>query len=169
LFTWSLLPTFPLLTICNISLTKDERFISVVADGRHLPFKDGVFDIIYSNSVIEHVGGGHDQHLFAAEFRRIGRSYYVQTRNKKFPIEPHMLIPFVHYLPKMIQKRSLKNFTIWGFPTRPTLEECKRFLKELNLLNEIELQRLFPEAEIWHERFLGLSKSIIAVKISYEE
>lgn len=169
LFNWSLLPTFPTLTICNISPTKYDRFVSIVADGRYLPFKDGAFNIVYSNSVIEHVGGEHDQRLFAAEFRRVGWSYYVQTPNKKFPIEFHMLTPFVHYLPKIIQKCLLKNFTIWGLLTRPTLDECKKFLKELNLLNEIELQRLFPKAKIWHERFLGLSKSIIAVKISYEE
>lgn len=169
LFNWSLLPISPSLTICNISITKDERFVRVVADGRYLPFKDKTFDIVYSNSVIEHIARERDRSLFAAEFGRVGQSYYVQTPNKIFPIEPHLLTPFVHYLPKMIQKRLLKNFTIWGLLTRPTWEECKKFLKELKLLNENELQRLFPEAEIWHERFLGLSKSIIAVKISYEE
>lgn len=169
LFNWSLLPISPLLTICNISITKDDPFVRVVADGRYLPFKDKTFDIVYSNSVVEHIAREHDRRLFATEFRRVGQSYYVQTPNRIFPIEPHLLTPFVHYLPKMIQKRLLKNFTIWGLLTRPTLEECKKFLKELKLLNENELQRLFPEAEIWHERFLGLSKSIIAVKISYEK
>ena len=58
----------------------------VVADGCHLPFADDAFDMAFSNSVIEHVP---DHEAFSRELARVGRSYYVQTPNKWFPIEPH--------------------------------------------------------------------------------
>jgi len=137
----------------------------VIADGRYLPFKDGAFDITYSNSVIEHLGDFASQQAFAREIARVGIHYYVQTPNRRFPIEPHLITPVIHYLPKSAQKRLLRNFTIWGLVTRPTARQCDDFMQEVRLLDERELGQLFPEAEIWHERVLGVTKSLIAVKI----
>lgn len=166
-FNWSLLPDRPRLCIVNISLPPRERDGSItwiVGDGRHLPFKDGVFDIVYSNSVIEHLGSLENQRLFANEIRRVGCRYYVQTPNKWFPVEPHLITPFIHYFPKPVQKRLLRNFTIWGLLTRPTIQQCDNFVREVRLLGK-ELRELFPDAEIWHERVFGITKSLIAAKI----
>jgi len=137
----------------------------IIADGRHLPFKDKAFDIIYSNSVIEHLGDFASQQAFAREIARVGMRYYVQTPNKWFPVEPHLLTPFIHYLPKSVQKRFLRHFTIWGLVTRPTVEQCDSFLQEVRLLDKQELKQLFPDSEIWGERVLGLTKSLVALKI----
>ena len=136
----------------------------VVADGCFLPFPDKIFDVVYSNSVIEHLGNLENQRRFAAECRRVGVRYYVQTPNKWFPIEPHLLTPFVHWLPPWFQRRLLRNFTIWGLITRPTTQQCETFLQEIRMLDRQELRQLFPDAEIHHERVLGLTKSLIAVK-----
>ncbi|RMG50533.1 MAG: class I SAM-dependent methyltransferase [Acidobacteria bacterium] len=166
-FNWNLAPAFPRLTILNLSMPggKKENTTWVVADGRYLPFKDGAFDVVYSNSVIEHVGDSADQRAFASEIRRVGIRYYVQTPNKRFPVEPHLITPFIHYFPKTVQKRLLRNFTVWGLVTRPTAQQCDDFLQGIRLLDERELRQLFPDAEIWHERVLGLTKSLIAIKI----
>jgi hypothetical protein len=171
-FNWTLLPTFPRLTLLNLSLPTEthlsgcrQRHTWVVADGQHLPFKDKAFDIVYSNSVIEHLGDTMSQQAFAREIRRVGVCYYVQTPNRRFPVEPHLLVPLVHYLPRSLQKRLLRNFTVWGLMTRPSSQEVERFLQEVRLLDEREMQRLFPGAQIWHEHVLGLTKSPIAVKI----
>jgi hypothetical protein len=64
----------------------------------------------------------------------------------------------------MARVRLLRNFTIWGLITRPTREDCQHFVDEVRMLTERDLRRLFPEAEIWHERVLGMSKSLMAVK-----
>lgn len=145
---------------------RESNFAWIVADGRHLPFKDSTFDLVYSNSVIEHLGNFEDQNLFAVECRRVGRSFYVQTPNKWFFIEPHLITPFIHWLPCGIQRLLLRNFTVWGWITRPTSQYCESFMNEVRLLGSNDLQRLFPDAEIWHERFFGFSKSLIAVKNS---
>jgi len=96
---------------------------------------------------------------------RVGRTYYVQTPNRWFPIEPHLLTPCVHFLPKSWQRRLLRNFTLWGLVTRPTPEDCEAFLNEVHLLDEKQLQRLFPSARVIKERFFLLPKSLIALKL----
>ncbi len=168
LFNWTLLSFQPRVTIVNISLPSVpgdiEKASWIIADGRYLPFRNGAFEIVYSNSVIEHLGDLENQREFANEIRRISKRYYVQTPNRWFPVEPHLITPFIHYFSRSVQRRFLRNFTIWGLVTRPTDQQCDKFLQEVRLLNESELRELFPDAEIWHERVLGLTKSLIAVK-----
>jgi hypothetical protein len=166
LFNWKLLPTLPQLTILNLpmNIEREKQFTWLIADGRYLPFGDNTFEIVYSNSVIEHLGDFGDQRMFAAECRRVGSRYYIQTPNRRFIFEPHLITPFIHWMPRRVQRLLLRNFTIWGLVTRPSKQECENFLKEIRLLNEAELRCLFPDAEIWHERVLGFTKSLIAVR-----
>ena len=63
-----------------------------------LPFTDGEFDLVYCSSVIEHVPPARRE-TFARELRRVGRGWFVQTPAFSFPIEPHALLPFAHWLP----------------------------------------------------------------------
>lgn len=136
----------------------------VVADARQLPFKDQAVDVLFCNSVIEHVGTFENQRLMANECRRVSRRYWVQTPNREFPVEPHLMTPFIHWLPRKVQRRLLRNFTLWGLWSRPTEERCDRFMGEVRLMDPGEMRQLFAEAEIWHERMLGLSKSLVAIK-----
>ena len=122
----------------------------VRADGRALPFADGEFAIAYSNSVIEHVVGPEDRRRFAAELRRVGERYFVQTPNRWFPVEPHALLPLVHYLPRSLGRR------LWrlGVSDDP--------FEDTRLLGAGELRELFPDALIVRERVGPLTKSLIA-------
>lgn len=166
-FNWSLLSTLPRLTILNLAVP-DERAPGITwlaGDGQYLPFRDKAFDIVYSNSVIEHLGSLERQRLLAAECRRVGCRYYVQTPNRRFPIEPHVMTLFLHWLPRRRQMRLLRYFSVWGLLTRPTWQRREELLNEIRLLDEAELRQLFPDAEIWHENVLGLTKSLMAVKV----
>lgn len=165
---WTLLPTRPQVVLLNLVVDGEhgqgEGFTDVVGDARRLPFRDSAFDVVFSNSLIEHLSTYEQQRRFADECRRVGRRYFIQAPNRRFFLEPHLLTPSIHWLPKRARARLLRNFTVWGLMTRPTREECRQFVEEVRLPTERELRRWFPEAEIWRERTLGMSKSLMAVK-----
>jgi hypothetical protein len=164
-FNWGLLEQPPRLTFLNIYLVKVKDANVVIADGCYQPFRDHQFDVVYSNSVIEHLGCWEKQQAFARECRRIGRRYYVQTPNQDFFVEPHYLAPFLHWLPVPIRRRLVRHATLWGWLTKPTPAQIDQRIQELRLLDEHDLRRLFPDAEIWRERFIGMTKSLIAVNL----
>jgi hypothetical protein len=84
------------------------RVSAVQADGRALPFRDGEFDLGFSNAVVEHVAGGRDgQRQFVHELCRVARRVFVTTPNRWFPLEVHTLLPFVHWLPPAARGRVL--------------------------------------------------------------
>ena len=165
-YNWSFLSILPQLTIVNIEpKPKDfpSKFTYIQADARCLPFRDNEFDLVYSNSVIEHVGDFRSQERMAKEVQRVGKSYYVQTPNYWFPVEPHLLTPFFHWLPRGAQRRTIRYLTTWGILARPTPEQCRRFFKTTRLLTMSEVKRLFPDATFINEKYFGLVKSINAV------
>jgi SAM-dependent methyltransferase len=136
----------------------------VVGDGCALPFPDGSFDIVFSNSVIEHVGTWERQVKFADEARRVGRKFWIQTPAREFFIEPHLIAPFVHWLPRTWQRRLIRNFTPRGWLDRPGPAQVEEFLNEVRLISYAEMRQLFPGCRIIRERFLGMCKSYVAVK-----
>ncbi len=168
---WQLLPERPRVTLLNMPRAKDEVASAagwVAADGRCLPFRDRSFDIVFSNSVIEHVGDAASQEQFAREVARVGCGYWVQTPNRWFPVEQHLLTPFIHWLPRSWQRRIVPRFTVWASLTRVTPEQrrfyLEHYLSDVRLLTAREVQGLFPDARVIAERFLGLRKSHVAVK-----
>jgi hypothetical protein len=136
----------------------------VQADGTTLPFPDRSFDICFSNSTIEHVHTYERQQAFASEMRRVGEAIWLQTPARSFPFEPHWLGFFIHWLPERWQRRLARNFTVWGWVNRPTQEQVDELVDEYRLLTHRELRQLFPDCEIRRERFLGLTKSYVAIR-----
>ena len=167
---WALLPVTPRVTFLNMPQAAGawSGFDFVFASGCEMPFADQSFDIVFSNSVIEHVGDRDQQRRFADEVRRVGRRYYVQTPNRRFPIEPHLLTPFVHWLPRSWQRATVRRFTIWQWIERPTPDRRSYYIehypRDIRLLDRAEVSALFQCAEIQKERWMGLTKSLIAVK-----
>ena len=141
-----------------------DQFEFVVGDGCKLGYSDQSFDVLYSNSVIEHVGTYERQQAFAAEARRVGRAVWIQTPARCFLIEPHLVTPFIHFLPRALQSHLLRYCTVWGLMTKPSPRQVKEFLDEVRLLTYAEMQRLFPDCEIRREKFLGMTKSYIAIR-----
>ena len=156
------------LDIPHLSESPPAQFTYVQGDGRCLPYRDGEFEIVFSNSVIEHVGDAASQRRFAAEVTRVGRRFWVQTPNRRFPVEQHLLTPFVHWLPRAWQHRIVPRFTVWTWLVRPARDRrdfyLEHYLNEVRLLDAAEMAALFPGASILRERFLGCTKSLVAVK-----
>ncbi len=125
--------------------------------------EDKQFDVVFSNSVIEHVGVGKEQEDFAKEVKRVAKKYWIQTPNKHFPIEPHFLFPFFQYLPSDLQ---LWLGLRWKFShLKKNNENIPEELSRLKLLSKSEFSTLFSEASILEENFMGLTKSLIAYKV----
>lgn len=165
---WEMLAVRPRVTLLNIPAARVDwpGFDCVIADGRALPLADRSFDIVFSNSVIEHVGQPASQVQFANELRRVGCQYWVQTPNRRFPVEPHLLTPFLHFLPHRWQCAIARKWTVWRFvavPSRPRRDAyIEHFLDDIRLLDSAGLRRLFPDGTIRNERFLGWTKSLVA-------
>ncbi len=132
-----------------------------------IPVADDAFDLVYCNSVIEHVTTAvcadqrafvrrsiEHQRRFADEIRRVGRGYFVQTPNLHFPIESHSLLPFSGYLSAKHDARLAKLLKrVW----------IKQWSGGAHLLTRTDMEGYFPEAEIVPERFFGLVKSWMAI------
>jgi SAM-dependent methyltransferase len=168
--TWDLISVRPHVTLLNTPRTREELAAArewIAGDGCQLPFRDGAFDVVFSNSVIEHVGDLERQLRFASEVARVGRAYWVQTPNRWFPVEQHLLTPLVHWLPDAAQRRIVPRFTVWSALTKlsPDRREfyLRHYLEDVRLLSAGDLAALFPEARIIRERFCGWTKSLIAV------
>jgi ubiquinone/menaquinone biosynthesis C-methylase UbiE len=162
-FNWTLLPVRPKVTILDVydHGNKAGWATYVVGDGCHTDFPDAAFDLVFSNSVIEHVGGIERQRQFAAECMRCGRGFFVQTPNKWFPVDTHTLMPFAHWLPQKAFRKLIRfspRFVL--FKTDPG--DLADF-SNMRLLSAQDLKELFPGAEIIKERFCGITKSLIAV------
>jgi hypothetical protein len=142
----------------------DRRFAAVEGDATNLPFADASFDIAFSNSVLEHMTDWNRQQMFAAEARRIAKKLWVQTPARSFPLEPHLLAPFFQYLPKRLQTRMARHFTLWGLLTKPNPARVDEMLSDIRLLTYREMKQLFPDCLILKERVLGLTKSYVAVR-----
>jgi len=164
---WTLIDKQPDVTITNIECasSEDGRFHYVHTDGGRLPYSDNSFELCYSNSVIEHVGDWNARKVFAEDIRRVAPRYYVQTPNKWFFSDPHTVGAFVHWLPKRWQRKLIRWCTFWGLVDRPNQARIDALLDEVDLLSVAEMRMLFPDATIVKERFLGMTKSIIAVRL----
>lgn len=154
------------ITIANID---DDQpivgYTKIKSDARSMSgLIDNSFDIIHSNSVIEHVGEYTAQAAMAAEIRRLAPHYFVQTPNFGFPIEPHFRMPFFHWLPETVRASMLLRSKKIGFRGAETLEKAMALVQEIHLLTDRHMANLFPDAEIRRERVGPVVKSLIAIK-----
>jgi len=123
---------------------------------------DKSFDIAFSNSVIEHVGGIDRQRQMADEIRRVARKYWVQTPNKHFPLELHFLFPFFQYLPRTGRVRVAK---FWPFSYSKFFGLDPVFEAEnIWLLDKEQLRSLFPDGELFTDRFFCFTKSLVIAR-----
>jgi hypothetical protein len=165
------------LTLTDISapteLPAQDVRVVVLREDEPLPFENGEFELVICNSVIEHatlkkedcrsrVLSSDDwkslafkqQKRFADEIRRVGRSYFVQTPHRNFPLDMHMWLPFTNWVPHEQLRRALPIVNRYWIKSNEVVD--------WNLLGPAEMQQLFPEATIHVERLFGLPKSVVA-------
>ncbi|HEY0982710.1 MULTISPECIES: class I SAM-dependent methyltransferase [unclassified Schlesneria] len=147
------------------SFEPTSRIQFIQGDGCSLPdFGDKKFDIVHSNSVIEHVGTWKNMTQYANEVRRIAPRYWVQTPYFWFPIEPHNMTPFYHWLPFSLRVKLNMRFNLGNWTRSKTIDNAVRTAESSRLLDCAMLKELFPDAKRRVERVMLLPKSIIMVR-----
>jgi hypothetical protein len=140
-----------------------EGFSSLVADATNLlPFEDGQFDVVFSNSVIEHISNYGQQKLMAQEIQRVGRRYFVQTPNRAFPIEPHFVFPGFHWLPVPVRAFLVRHLDLGWYERMLDPDQARELVESIRLLGRDELLTLFPGACLWEEKVFPWVKSLTA-------
>ena len=124
---------------------------------------DESFDLAFSNSLIEHVGGHIQRMALAEQVHALAPYHWVQTPYRYFPVEPHYLFPGMQFLPV----RARTEVAVW-WPlqhTRPASRAAARSeVQWTELLGISEMRTYFPDSEIVKERLAGLVKSLVAVR-----
>lgn len=168
-YIWGFLRSKPNVVCVNLEIVHSDMREGIaleVGDGRALSYPDKHFDIAFSNSLIEHVGDYEDMRRLANEIRRVAKSYYVQTPNFWFPIDPHTYGFANHWFPQKWQRPAIRYTSGWSYIASPSEADINEYLSNTRMITVRKMREFFPEATIIRERFCGLTKSIIAVSIN---
>ncbi len=131
------------------------EIIYVEGDGCSMPeFQSGHFDLVFSNSVIEHVGNYKKRKMFADEVIRLSKCYWIQTPYKYYPIEAHCGMPFWWLYPKFMRSFFIARW-------RKMLPAWTEMVENTEVVSTTEMKKLFPKANIEKE-WLIFPKSLIA-------
>jgi hypothetical protein len=143
----------------------DPMFATAKGDACELTeYSDLSFDLVHSNSVVEHVGLWPRMEAFARNVRRLGYAYYVQTPYFWFPIEPHFTLPFFHWLPEGWRVRLLMSLNLAAHPRSPDVSVAMWRIERVHLLDKLQFRSLFPDADIKIEWLGPLPKSLMAIR-----
>ena len=157
-YTWEIIGRREGVVLLNTEFpTAADGFPYLLGSGLTLPFADQSLDLVFSNSVIEHVGTQENQLRFAREMLRVGRKIYCQTPSRLFPVDPHLSTPFLHWLPRTwLKPRLLRYLTVNGWLLK------RPYDYDVIWISKRTLQKMFPGCKVTTERFLGFPKSFTA-------
>lgn len=120
------------------------------------------YDVVFSNSLLEHVGGHAQRVALAREVHGLAPRFWVQTPYRYFPLEPHWLFPGLQFLPMAARSRLAARWPLaHSRPESP--EAAMSEVQWTELVGVAELRSYFPAARIHRERVAGLTKSLVAV------
>jgi hypothetical protein len=143
----------------------EEPWMSAISgDACALPDDLPEVDLVYSNSVIEHVGGHWRRARFAEGVRASAERYWVQTPYRYFPVEPHFLCPGLQFLPRGAQAKVLLRWPLGSGRYVADRQDALERALDIDLLSIAEMRRYFPDATLHMERIGGLVKSLVAVR-----
>ena len=124
---------------------------------------DPTFDVVFSNSLLEHVGGHAKRLDVSREVAALAPYHWIQTPNRHFPVEPHWLFPGMQFLPFRVRTKVAEKWPLAHTPAS-SIDDARETVLWTELIGVSELHAYFPDSEIFKERMAGLTKSITAVK-----
>jgi hypothetical protein len=121
------------------------------------------YDLVFSNAVIEHVGGYAQRLKFAAAVHKFAPRHWIQTPYRYFPIEPHWLFPGFQFLPLTVRAEISRRWPLMHTQSASHAEGVRTALG-VELLGRTEMMCYFPDSKLRHEKAMGMIKSLIAIK-----
>ena len=136
-----------------------EKFSIHIYDGATIPEASKSYDLLLSNSVFEHIPPEFRRRV-ASEALRVGKRGFIQTPAKEFPIEPHFVMPFIHWLPRRLGRQFVR-LSPWALLSRHSEAVQDAYWNEVQLLRKKDVSALFSNCAVTAERFIGLPKAWI--------
>ena len=124
------------------------------------------YDVIFSNSLIEHLPGRQLQRQLAQAIIDSKRPYFMQTPNKRSPVDPHFPRPYVPFFaayPRAVQARLLSWSALGSGSAAPSYQAALERLSNYYPLTKRDIRNLFPQARVVMERPMGVPMSIVAM------
>ncbi|RCG31096.1 class I SAM-dependent methyltransferase [Sphaerisporangium album] len=140
-----------------------------IGDACDLPahLRERRFDLVFSNSVMEHVGGHERRARFADSVHMLSDRHWVQVPYLYFPVEPHWVFPLFQFLPLPAQTAIAARWPLSAWGKRPrSRAEALPLVMEVELMSRTQMRHYFPGSDLIAERFAGLTKSLIACRAS---
>lgn len=167
---WNNAPVVPQhVTVVNLHVAEDEpsKVRSIEGDALKADelLEGEEFDLVFSNSLIEHLGGHGARRRFADVVYALSDSYVIQTPYRYFPVEPHWMFPGFQFLPIAARSWLAPRWPLGhtrGWDAEPATSE----VMSTELLSVAEMRSYFPDGKIVWERVAGVPKSMIVVKTS---
>lgn len=120
------------------------------------------YDLVFSNSLLEHVGGHANRLAVAQEVHALAPRHWVQTPYRYFPIEPHWLFPGMQLLPIAARGQIAAHWPL-AHTMPDSSESAFSGVQWTELVGIAEMRTYFPGSVIHRERMAGLVKSLIAI------
>lgn len=121
------------------------------------------FDLVVSNSLLEHLGGDSGRRRFVEVVHRHSDRHWIQTPYRYFPLEPHWLFPGFQFLPRTLKLAVTRTWPLGHRHTRDP-GRAAALVDEVELVSARAMRGYFPDSRIWYERAAGLPKSIVAIR-----
>lgn len=126
----------------------------------------GKYDLVFSNSLMEHLGGHTRRRQFADVVQESASAWWIQTPYRYFPIEPHWLFPCFQFLPFRVRVIISQHWNAGNVPALKNITEAAELVASTELISVTEIRAYFPASEIWFERVAGIPKSLVSIKTS---
>ena len=153
-------------TVVNLREAESSAGIRAVnGDACNLPsnLAGESFDLVISNSLLEHVGGHLQRTRLAEVVHQCAPRHWVQTPYRYFPIEPHWMAPGFQFLPFEAKVRLSQRWKLGHIRTHDRETAIER-VNEIELIGISQMMNYFPGSEIWKEKSFKLTKSIVAIQ-----
>jgi hypothetical protein len=124
----------------------------------------GKYDLVYSSSLMEHLGGHTRRQQFAEVVQESAPSWWIQTPYRYFPIEPHWMFPGFQFLPFRVRVMVSQHWRTIHVPAIKDRAKAMEVVASIELISATEMRAYFPTSEIWFERIAGIPKSLVAIK-----